>query len=188
MENPAPNKTEKRTYFIVEAAACALLLTNALWGFTFQKSLCGLMLPTLIAIGVTCVLTLAGAAAVVINFKKLTKKARSAVCAVLLLALCGLEVDLSLDMLSDLKEGVVTVSTDYYFPGKKLLIYNADDTLQLSLSDKQKELIEELSPTVDKSRKLKVSDNLSVYSFTPGITVEYYPNTKMVKSVKAEGR
>lgn len=114
---------------------------------------------------------------------------RYKVICILTLACCLVMSGITIPFVKDLINGTEIFKTSYYQTfsnSKELLIYypyGQGRTIYLTKS--QLEYIYNYNE-IDKNRTLKVSDAMSVYAHTKAITVEFYPNSGIAKSIEIE--
>lgn len=120
------------------------------------------------------------------KYKKLTEKCRNWICIILITLLSILWTVASIGYLKDIFVEPLTISSDYYYYNKNLIIYNETDgsDIVLKINDKKHSELLKNELKVDKTKKLKVSEHLSVCGMEKTIFVEYYPNTFIVKNIE----
>ena len=111
------------------------------------------------------------------------------ICVMTIICCIGLSW-IAIPFVKDSIKGTETFTTSYYqsfSKSKELLVYypNGHDKY-IYLTKSQYEYIDSSCTEIDKSHTMKISDNISVYAHKQGITVEYYPNSRITKHIEIE--
>lgn len=123
----------------------------------------------------------------IFTFNKLASKRRYLICVILMIVMSVLWNIVGADYLKDIVVEPKTISSEFYSCNKNFVIYydetNGDEII-LKVNDEQKSEIIQNESNINKSKKLQISDNITIYGMEKAITIEYYPNTKIVKDIK----
>ena len=122
------------------------------------------------------------------KFKNLAEKFRYLICLILIVILSVCFSFIGMDYQKDIADKPQTISSCYYFyNNNKLVIYDGSngDEIYLTVNDnEQKTQLIQNKSIVNEYKQLRVSNHIIVYGMEKIITVEYYPNTKIVKNVE----
>lgn len=169
----------------VDLMICLFALTNSLlmsvnvmknWGTIYLSVACWVIMLIIV---VLC------AAAFIKNIREHCLKKRHIVILIFMIAGCvGWSIIYETPYIKDIVGGTVSVTTEFYRPhNDTMIIYREnEDSLSLSCTENLScPLFEKFS--IDKSKTLEVSDNISVYAGKPKVTITYYPNSRLVKEI-----
>lgn len=113
---------------------------------------------------------------------------RYRVICILTLICCLVMSVITIPFVKDSINGTEIFKTSYYqifSKSKELLIYYPDGQDRIIyLTKSQLGYIDNNCTEIDKNHTLKVSDAMSVYAHTKAITVEFYPNSGIAKSIE----
>ncbi len=122
----------------------------------------------------------------VCNYKKFSHKIRLVIGLILISIMCILSTWAGIGFFKDAISKPQVISSEYYIFNRNLVIYAEDsgEEIILRMSDEQYHLLKENEASVDRSKCLEISDNISIYAHDKAIIVEYYSNSEIIKKIQ----
>lgn len=140
-----------------------------------------LYVPCYILLIVSAVLCVS---ALIKNIRERCVKGHQIVFSIAMIMFCAILFGKVPNYTKDIFGGTVSVTTEYYRPYREEMIIcpeNEESVIVYCTEKQSAPLLEKFS--FDKSRTIKISDNISAYPCTPKVTIIYYSNSRLVKEI-----
>ena len=169
-----------QSIFVIFNGAFVLLLNSRGWLGHYVIYVQCTVIAVLLILAIVYIIS------VICSFGKLNKKGAYIAVAALMAAMCVLYCISAGTYIKDISEGTKTITTYYYFEGgnNSLKLYaEKDERVQVYMTADQAKFVKAAAMGMDDEKWLELGDYVTMNGHNNSLTVEYYPNTQVVKSI-----